>query len=259
MKQGKYKITCQLPPQEKEIKPVENQFNLLLIKIILKSEKLRQIIKTLHTYFPWLFFPRLNFTPSFKLHFFLSNPGRPGRWGMEFWGQYVIGLLCSYFLLTHFSCSSMGSPQGAFPSGNIYLLQCGVPHGLQITLLLQSGPFSVLQWNLCFGTWREGPLPLAPSSMTLLFKGLIAMCLYFSSLLTLMAGILPFLKHVFTKVQLPYAMRLTASAVSCMGSLWSWLEWVGSGMGQSLASRQRGHLSSSPLPAHGHRHPLRPD
>lgn len=125
----------------------------------------------------------------------------------------------------------MGSPQGAFPSGNIYLLQCGVPHGLQGIYLLQNSPLCVLQWNLCFGIWREGPLPLASSSLTLLLTRLIAMRLFFPSLLTLMAGILPFLKHIFTKVLLPHAMRLMASAASCMGSFWGWLEQVVSSIG----------------------------
>lgn len=57
------------------------------------------------------------------------------------------------------------------------------------------------------------------------------MRLFFSSLLTLMAGILPFLRHIFTKVLLPHAMRLMASAASCMGSFWGWLEQVVSSMG----------------------------
>lgn len=148
---------------------------------------------------------------------------------MEFWGQNIIGLLSSCFLFILLSCSSMGSPQGAFPSEITCLLQCG----LQGTYLLQNG--AVLQWNLCFETWRKGLLPLTPSSLTLLFTGLIVMwfSLFFSSLLTLMAGILPFLKYIFTEVLLPHARRLMASSVSCMGALWSWLGEVVSSMGQS--------------------------
>lgn len=122
----------------------------------------------------------LAFLPQAQFHSLTHNSSssHPSLGGQED-GEWSFGvstsLLCSYFLLIHFSCSSMGSPQGPFPPGNMYLLHCGDLYGLQDTYLLQYG--AVLQWNLCTGIWREGPLLLAPS-LTLLFTGLMS-CVYF--------------------------------------------------------------------------------
>lgn len=191
----------------------------------------------------------LAFLPQAQLHSLIHNSSssHPTMEGQEH-GEWSFGvsasLLCSYFLLTHFSYFSKDFPQAAFPPGNMYVLQCGVPHGLQGTYLLQNG--AVLQWNLCSGIWREGPLPLAPSSLTLMFTGLMSCVYFFSSLFTSIAGILPLLQHIFTEVLLPHIMRLMASAVSCMGSLWSWLEQIVSGMGKSLSSCQKKAPLQSP-------------
>lgn len=88
--------------------------------------------------------------------------------------------------------------------------------------------FSLLHWLCCLQGWCH-------------------VFIFSSFLLTSMAGILPLLKHIYTEVLLPHAMRLMASAVSCMGSLWSWLEWIVSGTGQSLSSCQKNHPCSPPL------------
>lgn len=112
-------------------------FNSVAVKINLGNEKQRQHIKP--TLFPKNFFRHHHFfIPSTSTPFLQSsNTGREVR----DCGNSIAFFLCHCFLLTLFSCSSIGSLSQAIGKDLFHhTLLCGL-HG-----------------NVCFGTWRTSSL-----------------------------------------------------------------------------------------------------